>query len=168
MNKNLKYALKNPEQILACFFIICTTVLVLVNVFLRYFMKTGLYWSEEVATSCFVWSVFLGAASAYRNGMHIGVDLLVKLLPRTLRNLVKVLVDAILTGVNGYIFYLSVIFISLSYKKPTAVLGVSSAWVSSSLLVGFGLTTIFSVLFFVRDMKKLVKNEDDAVGREDK
>ena len=105
MNKKLKYVLCNPEQILACVFIIITTGLVLVNVFLRYFMKTGLYWTEEVSTSCFVWSVFLGAASAYRNGMHIGVDMLVNKLPRVLRNLVKIVVDLILVAVNGYIFY---------------------------------------------------------------
>lgn len=153
MNKKLKYVLCNPEQILACVFIIITTGLVLLNVFLRYFMRTGLYWSEEVATSCFVWSVFLGAASGYRHGMHIGVDMLVNKLPRVIRNIVKILVDMILTAVNGYIFYLSIIFISMSYQKPTAVLGVSSAYVSAALLVGFGLTTLYSIGYLIKDIR---------------
>ena len=59
MNKTVKFIWEHFEEVLAGAFIVVTTVLVLVNVFLRYFMNTGLYWSEEVVTSCFVWSVFL-------------------------------------------------------------------------------------------------------------
>lgn len=156
MNKSIKFLLQHFEEILASIFIVITTVLVLVNVFLRYFMKTGLYWSEEVATSCFVWSVFLGAASGYRRGLHIGVDLLVEKLPPALRNIVHVLVQIVLLGTNAYLFYLSVVFVRLSYIKPTAVLGISSAWVSSALIVGFGLTTIYSVANLFRCFRDII------------
>lgn len=145
MNKKVKFVLDHFEEILAAIFIVVTTSLVLLNVFLRYFMKTGLFWTEEVTTSCFVWSVFLGAASGYRRGMHIGVDILVNKLPGTLKKIVRILVCLVLLVTNGYIFYLSTVFVRLSYIKPTAVLGVSSAWVSSALIVGFGLTTIYSI-----------------------
>ena len=57
MNKTVKFILGHFEEILASIFIVITTSLVLVNVFLRYFMRTGLYWTEEVTTSCFVWCV---------------------------------------------------------------------------------------------------------------
>lgn len=145
MNKYLKFILDHFEEILASIFIVITTTLVLVNVFLRYFMKTGLFWTEEVTTSCFVWSVFLGSAAAYRRGQHIGVDILVNKFPGPVRNLIKILVNLILLFTNGYILYLSIIFVRLSYIKPTAVLGVSSAWVSGALIVGFGLTTLYSI-----------------------
>lgn len=160
MNKYVKFALTHFEEVLASGFIVITTALVLMNVFLRYFMNTGISWSEEVSTSCFVWSVFLGSASAYRRGMHIGVDILVNQLPKMLRNIVKLLVHVVLLVTNGYIFYLSIIFVSLSYKKPTAVLGVSSAWVSGALIVGFGLTTLYSVLHLITCVKKLSKGEE--------
>lgn len=154
MNKWVKFVLNHFEEVLASIFLIITTSLVLLNVFLRYFMKTGLYWTEEVSTSCFVWCVFLGAASGYRRGMHLGVDILVNKLPPALRKLVRILVDLVLLVTNGYIFYLSTVFVRWSYIKPTAVLGVSSAWVSSALLVGFGLTTIYSVVHLWNDIKK--------------
>ena len=156
MNKTVKFLLSHIEEILASIFIIITTVLVLVNVFMRYFLKTGLYWSEEVATSCFVWSVFMGAAAGYRRGQHIGVDILVEKLPAALRNLVRVLVQIVLLATNAYIFYLSVVFVKLSYIKPTAVLGVSSAWVSSALIVGFGLTTIYSVVHLIQCVRGII------------
>ena len=160
MNKYVKFLINHFEEIAASIFIVITTALVLMNVFLRYFMRTGLYWSEEVATSCFVWSVFLGSASAYRRGMHIGVDILVNKLPKAFRNIVKLLVHIVLLVTNGYIFYLSIIFVSLSYVKPTAVLGVSSAWVSSALIVGFGLTTFYSVIHLITCFRKIIKGEE--------
>lgn len=160
MNKYVKIALDNMEIIIASIFIVITTSIVLVNVFLRYFMHTGLYWSEEVATSCFVWCVFIGSAGAYRNHAHLGVDLVVKKLPKIPRMIVEIIVDLILIVLNAYILYLSVIFVSHSYVKPTAVLGVSSAWVSSSLIVSFGLTTIYAIKDLIQLIVNIKKGEE--------
>lgn len=160
MKKYVKLFLNNFELIFASLCVTTTTLLVLMNVFLRYFMNTGIYWSEEVATMCFVWCIFVGSASAYKNGAHLGVDLLVRKLPKVPRAIVKILVDILLILINGYILYLSVKFVSTSYQKPTAVLAISSAWVSSSLIVGFGLTTIYAIRDMVVDVIKTVKGEE--------
>ncbi|MBQ3009973.1 MAG: TRAP transporter small permease [Oscillospiraceae bacterium] len=160
MKKYAKLILNNFELIFASLCVTATTLLVLMNVFLRYFMNTGIYWSEEVATMCFVWCIFVGSASAYKNGAHLGVDLLVKKLPKIPRAIVKIIVDILLVAINGYILYLAIVFVSTSYLKPTAVLAISSAWVSSSLIVGFGLTTIYAVCDLVRDVRKTLKGEE--------
>ena len=160
MKKYAKLIFSNFELIFASLCVTATTLLVLMNVFLRYFMNTGIYWSEEVATMCFVWCIFVGSASAYKNGAHLGVDLLVKKLPKVPRAIVKILVDILLILINGYILYLSIKFVSTSYQKPTAVLAISSAWVSSSLIVGFGLTTIYAIRDMVVDVIKTVKGEE--------
>ena len=160
MKKYAKLFLDNFELIFASLCVTTTTLLVLMNVFLRYFMNTGIYWSEEVATMCFVWCIFVGSASAYKNGAHLGVDLLVKKLPKVPRAIVKIIVDILLIAINGYILYLSIKFVSTSYQKPTAVLAISSAWVSSSLIVGFGLTTIYALRDLIRDIVKTVKGEE--------
>jgi TRAP-type C4-dicarboxylate transport system permease small subunit len=160
LKKYVKLFLNNFELIFASLCVTTTTLLVLMNVFLRYFMNTGIYWSEEVATMCFVWCIFVGSASAYKNGAHLGVDLLVRKLPKVPRAIVKILVDILLILINGYILYLSIKFVSTSYQKPTAVLAISSAWVSSSLIVGFGLTTIYAIRDMVVDVIKTVKGEE--------
>ena len=160
MKKYVKLFLNNFELVFASLCVTTTTLLVLMNVFLRYFMNTGIYWSEEVATMCFVWCIFVGSASAYKNGAHLGVDLLVKKLPKVPRAIVKIIVDILLIAINGYILYLSIKFVSTSYQKPTAVLAISSAWVSSSLIVGFGLTTIYAIRDLIRDIVKTVKGEE--------
>ena len=60
---------------------IVTILLVIVNVITRKLFNYIIIWSEEIATSCFVYSVFIGAAYAYRKHQHVGVDLLVERLP---------------------------------------------------------------------------------------
>lgn len=157
MKDKIKIIFKNFEVILAAGFILLTTMLVIMNVFLRYFLNTGIVWSEEVATGSFVWSVFVGSAAAYKNGALLGVDILVQKFPKPLYKLVTFLIKLILVVINVSLTWLSVVYVSLSYKKPTAVLGVSSAWISSSLIVCFGLTSIYSLIHlidFVKNMNK--------------
>jgi TRAP-type C4-dicarboxylate transport system permease small subunit len=58
-------------------------VLVFGNVVLRYAFNTGITVGEEVSRWLFVWLTFLGAIVATREHGHLGVDALVKRLPRT-------------------------------------------------------------------------------------
>ena len=55
----------------------------------------------------------------------------------------------------AYLFYLSCIYLKRSYRKPTAILGVSSAWVSSSLAISFVDMAVWSVIFIFRDLKSI-------------
>ncbi len=153
MKQNVKKFFQNFEIIFSSTFLIVTTVLVMMNVVLRYFFNMGITWSEEVATGCFVWSVFLGAAAGYKLQIHVGVDMLVNMCPPTMKKIITIIVDCILLLINGYITYIAVIYLSLSYKKPTPVLNISTAYISSSLLVSFGLMTVYSIVFLIRDCK---------------
>ena len=154
MHQAIKKVLSNLELIIASACIIVTTTLVMVNVIMRYFLRTGIYWTEEVATACFVWAVFIGAAAGFKHKAHVGVDMLVNLCPPKTKKVVTIIVDLILLLINGYITYIAVIYLSLSYKKPTPVLGISTAYISSSILVSFALCTIYGLYFLIQDIRK--------------
>jgi TRAP-type C4-dicarboxylate transport system permease small subunit len=62
MKKNWpKLILLNLDAIITGAALIATTSLVLLNVFMRYFLNSPLTWSEEVATTCFVWTILSAA-----------------------------------------------------------------------------------------------------------
>ena len=66
--------------------VVCiATMLVMVfgNVVLRIFFNTGIDLSEEIPRFAFVWMTFLGAVVGMRKRAHLGVDVIVKLLPLT-------------------------------------------------------------------------------------
>ena len=50
MGKNLSFVLNNLEDLVAAFFISITTILVVINIVLRYVFNSGLVWSEEAVT----------------------------------------------------------------------------------------------------------------------
>lgn len=149
---SLKFILQNLEDLVASAFLIVTTILVIINIIMRYILNSGLVWSEEVATGCFVWSVFIGAVAVFKHRGHVGVDLLVKRFPAALQKVVRLLTDLILVVLNGYMAYLSVLYIQTSYTKMTPVLGVSSAYISTSVLIAFVLMTVYAVKFVIGDL----------------
>lgn len=153
-NNILKVVLANIEEIISGGFLIFTTVLVIINVFMRYFLNTGLYWTEEVATGSFVWAVFIGAVAGFKRHQHIGVDFLLVRLPQGIQKIVRFFVDIMILAINGYLTYLSVIFIRESHIKPTPVLGISSAYISAALFISFFLMTVYSVIFLVQNLTR--------------
>lgn len=157
-----KTMLLNFGEIISGTFLIAATIIVIINIFLRYVMKTGIYWSEEVVTGLFVWAVFIGSAAGFKRHKHIGVDFLVSKLPDGIRKIVNIIVDIVLILINGYLFYLSIIYVKSSYLKPTPVLGISSVWISSSLVFSLFLMTIYSIVFLI----KTIRNKEKIVGGE--
>lgn len=148
-----KKLVRNLEEIAASVFFVMTLGLVLANIVLRYFFGTGLVWSSELATAFFVWSVFLGGAAAFKTGQHIGIDLMVKYLKGKKRILVRIFVDILLIAVTAFITYLSIKYIQTSYKKPTPVLEISTAYISSSIPVSFTIMVLRTAQELFKDLK---------------
>lgn len=152
MNEKFTFSLGNIEEIIASIFLIITTALVILNIVMRYFLNSGIIWSEEVATGCFVWSVFIGAIAAFKHRGHVGVDILVKLLPPTARWGVNLLMDMILVLLNGYMAYLAIMYVMITHTKMTPVLGLSSAYISSAVPIAFVMMTFYALRFVWQDI----------------
>ncbi|MGG5819464.1 TRAP transporter small permease [Falsiroseomonas sp. HW251] len=56
--------------------------MVLGNVVLRYVFDSGIAISDEMSRYFFVWLTFVGAVAVHREHAHLGVDTLVRVLPR--------------------------------------------------------------------------------------
>ena len=156
MSKGAKYYLSNLEEILCGFFLVSMVGLVIVNVLLRFLFSYSITWAEEVSTICFVWSVFVGASAVYKHKMDIGIDVLILTLPFSAQQYIRLFVSVLLLLINGYIFYMSIVFTSIAWEKPTAVLGVSSAIFNSALIVGFGMITFHTFGFITDDIKNVL------------
>ena len=148
MGKNLSFVLNNLEDLVAAFFISITTILVVINIVLRYVFNSGL-----------VWSVFIGAVAVFKHRGHVGVDIIVKRMPQGMQKAIGLITDVILVALNGYMSYLSIIYISKSYTKMTPVLGISSVYISSSVLIAFVLMTMYSIKFVWQDVTGSGKEE---------
>ena len=150
----MKKILKNLDAYFAGFMFAITLVVVVINVFTRKFANYIIPWGEEVATTCFVYTTFVGAAWCLRTHQHVGVDLLVDKLPAGARKIVHILTDLIILVTNGYITWLSYQFVSSSSVKTMPILKISSVWLNSALILGFGLMTIYSLANLIRTIRE--------------
>ncbi len=155
MSTTPKTLISNFDLVLASFFLCITVLVVIVNVALRYLFHGGLFWAEEVATSSFIWSVFVGAAAAYRYKMHIGIDIVTKIGPQPWQAFIAVMIDCLMLVINGYIVYLSIFFIQSNKLKRTPVLDIPALYVNLALTVGFTLMTVYALGSLYRDIRKL-------------
>ena len=146
----------NFDLFLSGFFLCITVLVVIVNVALRYLFHGGLFWAEEVATTSFIWSVFVGSAAAYRYKMHIGIDFITRVGPARLRALIAVVIDLLMLVINGYIVYLSVLFIQANSLKRTPVLDIPALYVNLALTVGFTLMSLYALFFLYQDCRRLI------------
>lgn len=161
MKERLKHILKYLDAYFAGLMFAITLVIVVVNVFMRYFVGHILPWGEEVATSCFVYTTFIGAAWCLRTHQHVGVDLVVDRMPAGVRKAVQLLTDLVIVVLNSYITYLSVQFIISSKMKTMPILKISSIYLNASLLIGFGLMAIYSLVNLILDARKMLKKEGE-------
>lgn len=155
MREIIKNIFQHFEVLLSGLFLSITVLVVILNVILRYVFHGGFFWVEEVATSCFIWSVFIGAAAAYKHKMHIGIDLITKLFPENIRKIISVFINLLMVTINGYIFHLSILLIRSNTLKRTPVLDIPSMYINMAISVGFGLITLHAVQFLYQEIHLL-------------
>lgn len=81
----MKTLVEGYFRLLKLLVVTCMAVMVVMvfgNVVLRYAFNSGISVSEELSRWSFVWMVFLGALIALREHAHLGLDSLVRRLPR--------------------------------------------------------------------------------------
>jgi len=85
----LKNAINSLEEIIIALLLASMTLLVFVEVVLRFGFGTGIMWGEELTLHLSAWMVLFGASYGIKVGSHIGVDALVKILPSAVRKVIS-------------------------------------------------------------------------------
>jgi C4-dicarboxylate transporter DctQ subunit len=75
--------------------ILFTSMLLFVNVIMRYIFHNAIYWSEELVRYTMVWLIFLGGSQVAKNEGHIAVDVVLRALPLSGRKFMNCLLDCV-------------------------------------------------------------------------
>jgi TRAP-type C4-dicarboxylate transport system permease small subunit len=125
-------------------------IMVFGNVVLRYGFDSGITASEEVSRYLFVWLTFMGAVVAMRRHEHLGVDTLVKLLPRGGRLALAVISDVAM-------LYCCVLFFWGSMKLTQINLTAYAAVTKLPLAVVYGVGMVTSVMIALMLLESLYR-----------
>lgn len=109
------------------------------QVVFRYVIAAPLAWSEELARYCFVWIVFLGGAIGLSRGIHLGVDLIVNLMPAPIRRGLDALTSALIACFAGTVIYASYPVLTMNMFQRSPALGLQMSWIYIAIPVSMSL-----------------------------
>jgi TRAP-type C4-dicarboxylate transport system permease small subunit len=146
----MKFAFKYFEELLASIAISIVVISAFYGVISRYILNNPVAWSNEVATIAFTWTVFLGAAAAWKNNKHIHLDLVYNFFPNKIKIISDWLKNIILILFIAFALYLSIQFTITAYNKPTAILRIPFSYVDVPVVIFFS-----SII--LRSIQKIIK-----------
>jgi TRAP-type C4-dicarboxylate transport system permease small subunit len=95
------------------------TVIILMQVFYRYVLGNALAWPEEASRFLMLWVVGLMAATAWRRGGFVAIDMLIAVLPRRLATFIA-MVFLVLIGLT------LVMAVEIGWRQVTGIGGRSA------------------------------------------
>ena len=127
--KSLADALTRLLEVVMVICLVVMLVMVFGNVVLRLVFNTGIDLSEEIPRFAFVWMTFLGAIVGMRRRAHLGVDMLVQLLPVFGRKVCWGISQAIMLVCCLYITYGTWLQHDIIRGNASPVAQISMLWV---------------------------------------
>lgn len=116
--KKLNWLISRSEEVVIGLLILSASVILFANVVARYVFNLGFPWAEELVRYEIVWMVFLGGSVAAREGIHIGVDIIVKFAPPAISKLVKLCIHSV-----SILFCVLVVFYGVELISQTKMFG---------------------------------------------
>ncbi|MFI0472695.1 TRAP transporter small permease [Halomonas sp. HMF6819] len=134
---------------------------VLYQVFARSVLAISVSWTDEIAMSCFVWAVFLGAAVALRRRQHYVVDVFPSHFVVTQRALrlfgsIACLPVIYVLVVNGNVL------VDMGWHRRSVALGTPMSYVFAAMPVAGVAMFLFSIEILLKDIKMLARGKDAA------
>lgn len=120
------------------------TLLVFVEVILRFVFNTGFLWMQEITLLMSAWMVLFGASYVLKIGAHIGVDAVVRLIPPLARRWVSAFAAVLCLIYCSLFLYGGWLYLEKMHMIRIELEDVAlERWVAHSiLLIGFTMLSI--------------------------
>ena len=103
---------------------ILITVVILLQIIMRYFFKNALSWPEEFSRFCYIYFVFMSIGYSIRNKSMLNVTMLQDFMPKRMQMLLDIIIQISMAVIFGVFTYYSTEVIRatlLSGQKATAL-----------------------------------------------
>jgi TRAP-type C4-dicarboxylate transport system permease small subunit len=125
-------------------------VMVFGNVVMRYVFNSGILISEEMSRYCFIWLTYVGAMVAMREGGHLGVDTLLRALPRGGKKTCVFISECLMLFCNLLFLWGTYKMHDLQVTNVSPVAGLSMIWV-------YGVGYVVAVVMALFNLQKLFR-----------
>jgi TRAP-type C4-dicarboxylate transport system permease small subunit len=134
-------------------------ITILLQVLFRYVLNLPLFWTEELARYCLVWSSLLGSAVAVKRGRHIAVAILIERFPPDLRRGLTIIALISVAAVLAIILWGGIQLVAITRAQISPALRVSMSIPYLAVPVGAGLMLLHTIVSL---FETLTAKEADA------
>ena len=145
------YSLAMGYLYLACVWIAGISMLIIsiiipINVFMRYVMSNSMSWPEPMAVCLVIVFTFFAGAVCYRSGMHIAVMLFINLTHPALRFLLGLITEVMMITFNFFVLIWGFGLVETTWHQYIADFPILSVGLTYlPLPIGGGVTVLFII-----------------------
>jgi TRAP-type C4-dicarboxylate transport system permease small subunit len=130
--------------------VVALTVIVSLQVFNRFVLKTPLAWSEDLAMLLFQWVVFLGAALGVKRVRHFGIELVVQRFPERMRHWVELLTPVVMAIVALVMVVQGWTLLTFNRNRTFPTMDLTYTWAFLPIPLAGALILIYLVQLEIR------------------
>ena len=145
------------SEIALCAIISMMAVVVFSEVIFRYALLLPLFWTEEFARYCLVWSSLLGASVALKRGEHIAVTFFLDKLPNKARSWACLCARISIFVLLGVMFLGGLYLVLLTRHQMSPALRVSMSWPYMAVPVATFIMLFHELTFMYTELKKMIR-----------
>ncbi|EGV32140.1 Tripartite ATP-independent periplasmic transporter DctQ component [Thiorhodococcus drewsii AZ1] len=128
--------LNKTEEAIISLLLVAMTLLVFVEVIMRFVFNTGLTWGQEGTLYLSAWFVLFGASYGLKVGAHIGVDAFVRLFSPLGQRFISTLAILLSLGYCGLFIYGSWIYLGKMKRIGIELEDIPvPTWIAQSILL---------------------------------
>lgn len=151
------HILKKTEDVFVGFTLLVATLLLFVNIVLRYFFDANTTWAEEFIRYAMIWIAFIGSSICFRKGIHVGVDLLMNSLGIKGKRVLSIYINILAITFMAFLvkFGFDLVLFSINSGQITPSLKIKTFWIYLAIPVG----ALLSILHIVLNTVQLIRNK---------
>ncbi|MEZ5741264.1 MAG: TRAP transporter small permease [Burkholderiaceae bacterium] len=121
------------------------SIILIASVVFRYGLDNALSWAEELSKYLMVWLTFLGAPVALRHFGHVSIDVLVKVLPARLQQLLYLIISVIICLTMAIVLWKGLGFAAQGARQVASSLNLSMVYLYIAVPIGSALTILVAL-----------------------
>ncbi|MDH3663713.1 MAG: TRAP transporter small permease [Alphaproteobacteria bacterium] len=146
---------------LAACLVAVMTAAVLAGVFFRYVLNNSLAWTEDSSILMMIWVAFLIAPYAYRQGGHVGIELVVTSFPKPVFRIIRIITNLVILWLLYRFMQEAVIYVMRGFNMRANTIPVPIAFFRTIVPISLGMMMLIGVELILRDMLSLIDRDRD-------
>jgi len=133
------------------------------QVFFRYVLKSSLSWSEEFQKYMHIWLIFLAIPLAYKNGSHIGMNVLFDRMPLRMQKWFLILVDVLWLGMGVALVRYTLRIMTVAKRQTSPGLGLRMDAVYACIVVCGVALCLMAMRKLIERLRAIKSSKDTAL-----